>query len=596
MFLATTGLTEFWDTRDELLLLGPWCLRPDRRQVWETLRYQMLPNPWDDRRRMYESIDYLENVHARLLGHLRRHLNATHGLSHSERYWQTVLGPWLLHFLHAAYDRYVHLREALDRHPALATIGLDEQCFQVPAHTAEAVTGWADDPYNLQLMTQLLHRLGYRGSSRRLPGGIFPARSVARQPAREWWNDLCLVVADVALCDVYVPRSAVPALWRRGVRVMSLQPASKTVIPPAQMNDRRTGLGGLPARDHFEHLAVNLLPQHLPRLFMEGFGRAREELLRRVRRMPPLMVCGSGWFFNEPVKLLAAEAAERGTRLVSMQHGGSYGIHRYVAQERHERSVADRVMVWGWAGESDSQLDNVSSPHLALRCARASRRPFHARKNVLLVVTSHPRYAYRFHSMPAGAQWEEYFAWQLRFLEALPPSVRQAVRVRPYPEDYGRRVREQIARRIPDVGWDASGPLHRRLQQARVAVIDHPTTSWLEALAANVPTVLFWDPGRWEVRDEAAGDLDRLRASGLLYDTPEAAAEQLEGIYDRPLTWWRSESLQAIRRQFVARYAQSDRGWLDAWGRVLNREVALSRTRRGSGDTVETRTLDAVAS
>lgn len=367
-------------------------------------------------------------------------------------------------------------------------------------------------------------------------------------------------------------------------------------MPPAQMNERRVGLGALPARDHFEHVAVSLLPRHLPRLFVEGYRRARGDVLRRVRRMPPALVCGSGWFFNEPFKLLAAEAAERGSRLISAQHGGSYGLHAYVAQERHERSVTDRMLVWGWAVESDSQLNNVSSPHLALRCARASWRPFHQPKDVLFVMTSHPRYAYRFHSMPAGAQWGDYVSWQLRFLQALPPAVRRAIRLRPYPEDYGRRAGEDIARRVPEVGWDTGGPLHRRLRQARVAVIDHPTTSWLEALAADVPVVLFWDPGRWEVRDEAAADVDRLRAAGLLYDTPEAAAEQLEDIYDQPLVWWRGESLQAIRRQFIKRYAQSDRGWLDSWERVLREELVVGRAARASNETVEARTLDAVAS
>lgn len=37
MFLATTALSEFWDKDQEILFLGSWCLRYDRRSEWGNL-------------------------------------------------------------------------------------------------------------------------------------------------------------------------------------------------------------------------------------------------------------------------------------------------------------------------------------------------------------------------------------------------------------------------------------------------------------------------------------------------------------------------------------------------------------------------------
>ena len=63
MFLATTALSEFWDPTEEMLCLGSWCLRYDRRAQWERLRYQVLPCPWDDRQRFYDAADFLDGAY-----------------------------------------------------------------------------------------------------------------------------------------------------------------------------------------------------------------------------------------------------------------------------------------------------------------------------------------------------------------------------------------------------------------------------------------------------------------------------------------------------------------------------------------------------
>src|SRR2546427_2927490 len=108
MFLATTALSEFWDKDQEILFLGSWCLRYDRRAEWESLKYQVMPCPWDDRKRFYDAAHYLDECGERILIQLTRYLNSVHGTSCSQRYWRILIGPWLIHYMHVAYDRYIH--------------------------------------------------------------------------------------------------------------------------------------------------------------------------------------------------------------------------------------------------------------------------------------------------------------------------------------------------------------------------------------------------------------------------------------------------------------------------------------------------------
>src|SRR2546428_8831304 len=160
MFLATTALDEFWrKDADAILFLGTWCLRFDSRRMWEKLPHKVLPSPWNDRPRFYEAATYVDALGERLLPALSRYLNEVHGERHGDRYWRILIGPWLMHAVHATYDRYVLLSEAA-KLGAIDTIGLDPADYRVPATTVEHHVALKGDLYNLQLFTQILEQQG----------------------------------------------------------------------------------------------------------------------------------------------------------------------------------------------------------------------------------------------------------------------------------------------------------------------------------------------------------------------------------------------------------------------------------------------------
>lgn len=582
MFLATTALSEFWDPSQELLCLGSWCLRHDRRSEWASLRHRVLPCPWDDRERFYRAAQELEASGERLLRHLVDYLNAAHRVSCSERYWRILIGPWLLHYLHAIYDRHAHLADAFARHPDLQTIVMDAGSYRVPGDMTDAIEHLSGDAYNLQLFSQLLQEMGHRfparpyggpwtapenGSAtkarrplRRLAkGGLHAAIRAAKRLQGARWR---VAVHHLEYSDLLLW----PLMLRMQFRVLpaQIQESWAHELPGPVWDDRRHGLRGLTSGSEFERLAVRLLPHHLPTLYLEGYHAARAAAMRYASAAPSVIISAAAWHFDEPFKFVAAEAARAGTRLIAVQHGGGYGLFRCCPPERHETGIGATFMAWGWADQQPG-VRNLPYPKLSLWLAKPKPRPA---STILFVATCQPRYLYQFHSTPVGSQWEAYIAWQLRFLRAMPEGPRSTVLFRPYAHDYGHGLRDRVATAFPEVRWDGGAPMLDRLHQSRLVVIDHLGTTLLETLALNIPTVLFWDPNRWEVRAEAAGDVDRLRRAGILCDAPEAAAANTMRAYADP-GWWASDPVQAARRSFVERYALARRDWVEDWAEIL---------------------------
>jgi putative transferase (TIGR04331 family) len=105
------------------------------------------------------------------------------------------------------------------------------------------------------------------------------------------------------------------------------------------------------------------------------------------------------------------------------------------------------------------------------------------------------------------------------------------------------------------------------MQRARTVVVSYPDSTFIEAMVIGVPTIGFWDPEIWQMRDDAAPFFDKLAAAGVVHATPEDAAARLGQIEDDP-DWWQAREVQDARLEFIDRFGRSH-GWLGEWTALL---------------------------
>lgn len=588
-FLATTALRAFWDESGEPLFLSDWCLRGLTSAERAAAGGTVLANPWDDPARQREAWTVLDARYEQLLAALTVYLGDVHGVSHDRAYWRLLIGPWLLHYLHALHDRYIHLAQAFARHPAARTVVLDPADWRVPFDTLDLMFALRTDDFNLQIMSQLLDAMGYAFPARRLPPpaprpAIPPPPRLdrltyARAKVENWLLRRITQArrgrAEVVTCDMMLPTAdelslslwsglrAVPAgivrnggTWRFG--------------RPAAVFDRaRLGLAALSHGDAFATLAGALLPRSFPVLFLEGYAQAAREVEADYPMRPSVILSTLGWYYHEPFKFFAAARAAHGARLVAVQHGAGYGMYEMSWWERHEMRLAHRYVAWGW-GDSD-RVRNASSLRLSRALRRRPRRPSDTSGDILFVPTAalYPRYLDMFTSQPLASQWESYLDDQAQFLAALPPDLFARVRFRLFPSEHEWPLRDQLTARFPGLRWDEHRPFSESLRRCALVAIDHPGTSMLECLVADVPTVLFWNARHWQIRRTAEPDLTPLRAAGILSATPDEAAEQVRRIGRTPEDWWHGAPVRDARARFIARHALASRDWTRRWGRLL---------------------------
>ena len=576
-FLATTALDEFWDKSAKVVFLGEWCRRYGNEAAWRGLNASIIEDLWSDPRRRADAYRRINELYEWLLPCLGARLNNIHNVSHGNQYWRLVIGNWLYYYISTLFDRHAHLAYALERYPGIRTVVLASECHVVPKDSLEAVRWAITDSYSLQTFGRILDALGRRNFPKvTIRQKVAPIEGAGRARVVAW---LLLVFRDrlskllarigrgrVILYKSYFSRFTefCLAMGSGGGVLPSflLEENIPRVAPDMQMRQRL--MDDLSLRgDEFESVLAKLLPFDIPQCFIEGYGFVASQA-KKFPGAPRAILSSNGWAYDEAFKQWAGACAENGTQLLCSQHGGGYtGIGTYSPYEYFEISIADRYYSWGWSPE-DEYRDKVKPMSATYLAGRKMMPADNRDAGVLYLATAEPRYILSLQDI--SGHFVNYLKWQAKFMAAMFPLLKCALRVRLYPEDFGWDIRNRWCDHSPGVVFDdVSRKFIESLEDSRLFVCDHMGTTLYEALAADKPTVCFFDPQKNPLKSQARTVFASLRAAGIVQDTPEGAAETVAQAYPDVEAWWNEPRRQAARQEFCDKFARLSSNPLKEW-------------------------------
>ncbi len=598
MFLATTAIDDFWDRKSKIVFLGEWCLLYGKSAAWKDLDYTVCDYPWDTMQ-VRQASDYCVALCESLLEYLTQFLNDLNGKNYSTRYWRTIIGSWLIRYVEALYDRYVCVEKAVQRYGQLRTWGLAET-LPVPYDYKSFEKSYIDDLWNLRVFTEACE---YLGITVELYKDI-PAASKSGADAGNEPNGGSLKDYYYRLEDVFYKRvgNKAPVLFSHVY--LPKTDSLKFVAPSNKMGfscdfgllEKKLGKAQLSANeetraslveslalhfkdDRFAKFLVTTLKHNFPLLYLEGYTWAMDVVSPYLKHMPSAVVTAIGLRASRALPFLAAEMSERGSKIITLQHGGSFGTVKISPMELHDQVVSDEYWTWGWEEGLSGQCRRL--PSLLLNKYTNSDKGSDGEKSidasagvkVLYCGNSVPRYLYLIWSNPMGPQWKNYIEWQHRWVAGLSDKVVEHVllRLSNIDDAYGWSQKERLLDKFPDIALDDySFSLAHQLLKHDIIVIDSNHTVMLESLVANKPTILFWNPKHNELRAAAQEYYDELSAAGILHYSPEEAAEKVNSIFSDPYQWWLSEETQKARINFCNRFAYTEKESFKAWKKELS--------------------------
>jgi putative transferase (TIGR04331 family) len=586
-FLVTTALEETWPADDvPVLFLGEWCRLYERKSAWEKRDAVVAPYHWDDRQKLHNDYLYLQVLYEELLKELATQLNVAHHVDHSVRYWRIIIGPWLGYFIQMLFDRWAMLRQVVgDSEISGARVLRYSRNQLIPNDMAAFASMFVSDTWNESIYGQILDWIGVPVEIVDVPNCASTGSASTARLARLLKRGLAQAVNHVSgvLCRdteyffissylstkyealLQARLGQLPKLWRPvAVPVSTFDRASRQwQISPIQ-ND-----------DEFPALARALIPSHIPTAYVEGY----HELVSLTENLPwpkqpkAIFTCNS-YSSDDVFKAWAATKVESGTLLLIGQHGGNYGMASWGFTEDHQIAIADHFLTWGWSEPDKNTITPIGNFKGFGKKIVADKAGI-----ALLVEMVMPRHAYHMYSVPVAAgQWLAYFEDQCRFVQALPAGLRDRLLVRIYPQDYGCAQRERWQVRFPGIHLDEGvQPMAALLKKTKIYISTYNATSYLESLSLNLPTIMFWNPNHWELRDSALPYFEKLKSVGIFHETPESAARQMTAVWSDVSGWWESAGVQSVRREFCEHYAHIPERPLDVMEKIF-RNIANNKS------------------
>ena len=371
-FLVTTALEETWpkDPKIPVLFLGEWCRIYSRTERWSKMNAEVLPYHWDDREKLFNDYQYLNDIYENMLKALQKQLNDVHQVDHSLRYWRILVGPWLGYFLQMIFDRWTTLKNAFEKHEISCCLILEkDDDILIPNDMEDFNSLFVDDNWNEMIYSQLLQEyfkenniIKYVRKKNDKPLQYLKDKRIFRSLLRRLkrsvvklsmnFNNWIQNSDKYFFLNTYLPSPIEDELLLRlGQKSKKWKISS---IPKVQVNYkmREWVFKTDSLTDDFSNILNQMIPKHIPIAYLEGYQSLMvcTKYLGWPQR-PKCIFTSNAYSANDIFKAWAAEKIECDTPLVIGQHGGHYGMTPWAFHEEHQVSISDAWLSWGWSNE-----------------------------------------------------------------------------------------------------------------------------------------------------------------------------------------------------------------------------------------------------
>jgi len=592
-----TGNEETWGTSESLLFLGEWCKRYDRRDIWTNREFKTVPFHWNNREKLHRDYNYLESLHNTLIGVLSQSLNHFHNVSYSERYWQILLDPWLMSYLGVMFDRWECLRYAFlyGDSSALTVLMVQSSNLSAPNSYEDYIQKAAySDDWN-QSVYQRIIEFQYKNKLKLLFGSnksITKSRNSSLCKKNEsfinlsklisrWWSSINRF-QDVVFLGMEHSFSRLErlklnlALWQFPVQVPLIDYQCDTYRATHTSSAQSRSSINLDWSEHsdFEKFLKYFLVIDLPKCIVEDFFLLRSyanELLAR----PRIIVTGSSHWISASSRAWISEMTASNTKFVILEHGGS--LPPFKELFNFEVNIADIRVTW---------FKPYSRKHLQLPAAKLVgrygkifrlKRKLFRRKYCSLIGNECPLWVHRAHFYPMAQQWTHSFAQVLELHRGLKSDIKHRFRIKPYPTPQGWSTGQRFSDELGDSIMHRESSLDRVYAMSKVIICTYPETTFSEAMASGVPTILIYTEQFYELNPVVYPLLDLLKAAKIVFLNPVDAANHLNSIWEDIDAWWgRSDTLEA-RLEFRRQALSLESVWVRRWSEFLTRLARQSK-------------------
>jgi putative transferase (TIGR04331 family) len=307
--------------------------------------------------------------------------------------------------------------------------------------------------------------------------------------------------------------------------------------------------------DKFDRFFFASVEYCLPKIFVEYFKKVEQYYVNCFNKYKHLkFITSEAWLSSNILCIALALLKERGIKHIYNEH--NYLEHIWVGNLINKEVILSDIFVSiGWhSNEIPNMIKGASLFEFGM-----DKRP--KKKYTISYISDIPSAKRPHYTASYGTLCEntpKYYEFVLLFFSSLSYKTRREILFKGRPiSNSGNRLHYDhefmLAPYLKHVKKFVNTAVSAKtlMLQSNLVIVDYISTSYLESLIMNIPTIFFWNPDAYYLSEDYSDFFDPLISVGICQTDPVKAAHFVESVKDDPEKWWMQETVKKAKDDFL---------------------------------------------
>jgi len=306
--------------------------------------------------------------------------------------------------------------------------------------------------------------------------------------------------------------------------------------------------------DDFDRYFFSSINYCLPKIYIENFHITHDHIVRQLRKYPKLnFIISEAWISNSIMSFALACMKNNGIQHINNEH--NFISHIFLKTDIPLiAELSDYFITLGW---SDKKIPKAIKGASLFDWGYDNKN---IKKKHKILFINYPAFVKAHQYKPVYQTTAEnsilFFDFINKFFKNLKKDIVSEITFRDYPQSQKNKWmlyddRNLLNKFVFKDYAKSNINAKKDIGQSRLVIISALSTSWLESLIMDVPTIIFWNVKTLFIKREYESFFNELIDVGICQTNPKKAAEFVEKISEDPEKWWKINDVQKAKSNFL---------------------------------------------
>ena len=309
-------------------------------------------------------------------------------------------------------------------------------------------------------------------------------------------------------------------------------------------------------KNDFEKFIKKNLFNYLPKCFIENFKTIQKKSSHFVKNFKfnlGIITYDQVYSYNFSEMDWIAKNYMNGSKLILAQFGGGW-------LTPETGTISTMISKFNLNLLTFGIKNDVKQKHYGAGFFRFEKELNNFKKNGRILYALYTPYGYSGNvrsNAPISSEWISYMETHEKLIQNLDLKIQKEIILRPKKRliDY-YNYKDRLLKKFPNIEIDDySKSLKERMRSSRLLIATNDTTTILEGLAINFPSILIYDLNKFRISPKYQEYYKNLQDAEIIFDTPERAKIHIENIFSDVESWWKNKNVQRAREEFCKKFA-----------------------------------------